>query len=125
VINLEQRSVQSLLDDIRLLGPAQIELVEAVRASVKAAIPGVGEAVKYGGILFHADPDRFFCGVFAYKAHVSVEFSQGSKIDDPWGHLEGGGRYRRHLKLTSVADIEDKRLIDYLPLALAAARAAD
>jgi len=105
-----QQSVQSLLDDIRLLGGEQIELVEAV---------------KYGGILFHADPDRFFCGVFAYKAHVSVEFSHGARIVDPWGHLEGGGKFRRHIKLHSLSDLDDKRVDAYLPLALRAANATD
>jgi len=120
-----QRSVQSLLDDIRLLGPEQIELVEAVRAAVKAAMPDVTEAVKYGGILFHAEADRFFAGVFAYKAHVSVEFSQGAQIVDPWGHLKGAGKHRRHIKLHSIADIDGKRLADYLPMALQAARLGD
>jgi hypothetical protein len=120
-----QQSVQSLLDDIRLLGGEQIELVESVRARVKASMPGVTEAVKYGGILFHADPDRFFCGVFAYKAHVSVEFSHGARIVDPWGHLEGGGKFRRHIKLHSLSDLDDKRVDAYLPLALRAANATD
>lgn len=120
-----QQSVQSLLDDIRLLGGKQIELVESVRSRVKALMPGVAEAVKYGGILFHADPDRFFCGVFAYKAHVSVEFSRGARIVDPWGHLEGGGKFRRHIKLHSMSDLNDKRLDAYLPLALRAASGPD
>jgi len=64
-----------------------------------------------------------FCGVFAYQGHVSVEFGQGARISDPFGHLEGAGKGRRHLKLGSIDDLVNKQLAQYLPLALEAARA--
>ncbi|RRD58680.1 DUF1801 domain-containing protein [Comamonadaceae bacterium OH2545_COT-014] len=114
------KSVQELLDDIRLLGDEQLSLVESVRDLVKKTVPSVTEEVKYGGILFGSDVQ--FCGVFAYKQHVSVEFSSGTKISDTLGHLEGNGKGRRHIKLHSAADIKTKDLAHYLPLALEAAR---
>ncbi len=117
---MPQKSVHQLLDDIRLLGDAQYELVEGVRALVAETIPGVTEDVKYGGILFAADV--MFAGVFAYRKHVSVEFSHGASIDEPFGHLEGAGKGRRHLKLHDPADIKHKQLAVYLSLALDAAR---
>jgi len=83
-------------------------------------IPSVTEEVKYGGILFSSGVQ--FCGVFAYKQHVSVESGSGAKIQDPLGHLEGSGKGRRHIKLHSVKDIKAKALAHYLPLALEAAR---
>ncbi|HEX5686805.1 MAG TPA: DUF1801 domain-containing protein [Ideonella sp.] len=91
------------------------EIVEAVRTLVKKLFKPFSEEVKYGGILFSSGVQ--FCGVFAYKEHVSVEFGEGAKIKDAFGHLEGAGKGRRHLKLRSVADIENKRLAQYLPLA--------
>jgi len=114
------KSVQELLDDIRLLGDEQITLVESVRKIIKTTFPSVAEEVKYGGILFSSGVQ--FCGVFAYKQHVSVEFGSGAKIANTLGHLEGGGKGRRHIKLRSVKDIEAKMLAQYLPLALEAAR---
>jgi hypothetical protein len=36
--------------------------------------------------------------------------------------MEGAGKGRRHLKLRSLADIQAKRLAEYLPLAIQAAR---
>lgn len=114
------KSVQELLDDIRLLGDKQITLVESVRKLIKTSIPSVAEEVKYGGILFSSGVQ--FCGVFAYKQHVSVEFGSGAKIADTLGHLEGGGKGRRHIKLLSAKDIEAKKLAHYLLLALEAAR---
>jgi hypothetical protein len=113
------KSVQSLVEDIRLLSETNFEIVEAVRAAVKKSIPGTTEEVKYGGILFSSGVQ--FCGVFAYTAHVSVEFGSGAKIKDDFGHLEGSGKGRRHLKFTSLADIKNKMLAQYVPLAHAAA----
>jgi len=113
------KSVQTLLEDIRSLGDMQFEVIEAVRALVKASLPSVQEKVKYGGILFTSDIS--FCGVFAYKEHVSVEFSHGARIVDSEGYLEGSGKGRRHIKLRSVDDIAAKKLAVYLPLAHQAA----
>ena len=115
------KSVQVLLEDIRLLGGEQYSLIELVRKLVKNAAAPVSEEVKYGGIIFSSGLP--FCGVFAYKKHVSVEFSDGAKILDTLGHLEGGGKGRRHIKLYSADDIEVKHLAHYLPLALEAAKA--
>lgn len=114
------KSVQEFLDDVRLLGDEQISLVESVRKLVKQTLPSVTEEVKYGGILFTSGVQ--FCGVFAYKQHVSVEFGSGAKIADTLGHLEGGGKGRRHIKLHSTKDIKAKELAHYLPLALEAAK---
>jgi len=116
------KSVQTLLNDIRLLGDEQYSLVESFRELVKKTIPCTSEEAKYGGILFSSGVQ--FCGVFAYKQHVSVEFGNGARITDTLGHLQGGGKYRRHIKLHSAEDIRTKNLAQYLPLALEAAKSA-
>jgi hypothetical protein len=116
---MTKKTVQTLLDDISLLGGGQYLLVELVRKLVKKTVSPVSEEVKYGGIIFTSGVS--FCGVFAYKKHVSVEFSNGAKITDALGYLEGNGKGRRHLKLYSAEDVELKHLADYLPLALEAA----
>lgn len=112
--------IQNLLNDIRLLEGEQYSLVQRVRELVKKSVPGASENVKYGGILFSVD--EHFCGVFAYKKHVSVEFSCGALINDTPGHLEGNGKGRRHVKLYSLEDIEAKEVARYIPLALEAAK---
>lgn len=114
------QSVQSLVEDIRLLSETNHDMVQAVRALVGQTFQSVSEEVKYGGILFSAGGISF-CGVFAYKEHVSVEFGSGAKMDDKMGHLEGAGKGRRHVKLRSVADIGLKKLAEYLVLAHRAA----
>ncbi len=116
------KSVQSLVEDIRLVSEANYAIVEAVRALVCKKFQSTSEEVKYGGILFSSGVQ--FCGVFAYKEHVSVEFGSGAKIKDELGYLEGSGKGRRHLKLKSEADIRSKKLAEYLLLAHRAASGA-
>lgn len=113
------KSVQSLLEETRLLGEGQFEIVQAVRSLIHDQFPSVQEEVKYGGILFSSGVQ--FCGVFAYQEHVSVEFGHGAKIKDNQGLLEGAGKGRRHIKLRDIADIHGKQLATYLELAHQAA----
>jgi hypothetical protein len=49
-------------------------------------------------------------------------FSCGAKIADALGFLEGNGKGRRHIKLQSIAQINEKKLAEYLTLALQAAQ---
>ncbi|MBL0253263.1 MAG: DUF1801 domain-containing protein [Polaromonas sp.] len=116
---MTNKSIEALVDDFRTLGIERFETVQAVRALVKKTLKPCDEEVKYGGILFASGVQ--FGGVFVYKDHVSVDFGSGAKIKDPYGYLEGNGKFRRHLKLLNADDIKTKKLDAYLPLALAAA----
>jgi len=117
---MTNKSVQALLEDIRLVSEQNYQIVEAVRALVQKTFKTTSEEVKYGGILFSSGVQ--FGGVFAYKTHVTVEFGNGAKIADTFGFLEGKGKGRRHIKLMSIAQIKDKKLAQYLSLALQAAK---
>jgi hypothetical protein len=120
---MSKKSVQALLEDIRFVSEQNYEIVEAVRALVKNTFESTSEEVKYGGILFTSGVQ--FGGVFAYRTHVTVEFGSGAKIADTLGFLEGAGKGRRHVKLMSDSQIKDKKLAEYLPLALQAAEQED
>ena len=113
------QKVKNLLDYWEIDNPALYEIANSVRTRILQLFDTIDEEVKYGGILFAA-PEPF-CGIFVYKQHVSVEFSHGAKIADPHGLLEGKGKGRRHLKLHTLEDVENKYLMDYLRLAQKAA----
>jgi hypothetical protein len=119
---MAQKSVEMLLQDIQLVSEENYAIVMAVRRLMRQTFANVTEEVKYGGILFTSGVP--FAGVFSYKAHVSVEFGSGAKIIDTLGFLEGAGKGRRHIKLVSAAQIAEKQLAAYLPLALQAAQTA-
>lgn len=98
------------------------EITRGLDDIIKDICPTAGRRGMYGGIVFEKEPGvhgTMVCGHFVYKAHVGLEFSQGSQLEDPDGLLEGAGQYRRHLKLKTVADIEDQQVAAFLQQAFA------
>lgn len=110
--------ITKLLEDIRLLDQDRFELVQSLREIILSLTPAISEEVKYGGILFSAGQP--FCGVFAYAKHVSLEFGAGASLPDKYKVLEGEGKLRRHIKLSSAQDMSGKHVCEYLGLALKA-----
>ncbi|MBL1437478.1 MAG: DUF1801 domain-containing protein [Rhodobacteraceae bacterium] len=104
--------VQGFLDDTQTLDPLKYAILQAARAVVFQLCPAASERSIYGGIMFSLDQD--FGGLYVYQNHVSYVFPQGYLLDDPDGRLEGGGKYRRHLKLQELGDIEAKRVSDFV-----------
>jgi hypothetical protein len=114
--------VTKLLEDIRFFGEERFNLVQALREEVLGLHVVISEEVKYGGILFAAE--KPFCGIFSYSKHVSLEFGGGAALPDIYQVFEGGGKFRRHIKLLSQKDIAAKHVREYLVLALKAAGGA-
>ncbi|MCW5259917.1 DUF1801 domain-containing protein [Verminephrobacter eiseniae] len=87
--------IEQLVEDI--CGPILHEIVQGVRQNVMRTGPSATEIVKYGGIMFQAKQP--FCGVYAYRENVSLEFGHGHQFKDAHGVLEGSGKFRRHIKM--------------------------
>ncbi len=100
--------VRKFLDDIASIGDEKYRILQKLREIVFRIHPTVKERMMYGGIMFSHDED--FGGIFAYKKHISFEFGNGVEFDDPEKQLEGSGKFRRHLKLKVMADINDKQV---------------
>jgi hypothetical protein len=94
---------------------------DAIKELIDQIAPDVHYVAKYGGEVIVPNPDdaAFVGGIFAYNAHVSLEFSEGASFDDPNGHLDGKGKNRRHLKLESTDDVAAKDTMGFLKQALA------
>ncbi|MTI18195.1 DUF1801 domain-containing protein [Rhodobacteraceae bacterium RKSG542] len=110
--------VKELSADLRDLLQQELDRV------ISEVAPNASRRAMYGGFVFELIPQTsktMVCGHFAYKAHVSLELSKGAELEDAFGFLEGSGKLRRHIKLNSLADIEDKKVADYLRLAFAKA----
>ena len=93
----------------------------AIKEIVEQIAPDVRFLPKYGGeVLVHGPESdkKFVSGIYVYKDHVSLEFSQGASFDDPDGRLEGKGKGRRHLKLAKVEDAMGKDADRFLKQAL-------
>ncbi len=87
------------------------QLTREIDAIIEEVCPGAGRRSMYGGIVFELEPGNpktMVCGHFVYKNHVSLEFTKGHELRDPECVLEGNGKYRRHIKLTSQSDLSEK-----------------
>lgn len=105
--------IERLLDAIRIADIGSYEIIQQVRGVVQAAAPKCQERVMYGGIMFTVSGTDWG-GVFAYKNHVSVEFSNGFHLKDNFGVLEGKGKFRRHIKLCHLDDVAAKHLAGFI-----------
>ena len=100
--------VQKFLEDISMIDPEKFEILLKLRKVVFSNYPKTNERMMYGGIMFSLETD--FGGLFVRKNHISFEFVFGVYMDDSHNILEGTGKLRRHLKIRSLADIEDKKV---------------
>lgn len=88
-----------------------------MRKMVFDTYPDTTEKFMYGGIIF-SHGDEHFSGVFVRTNHISFEFSNGFKMKDPDNILEGGGKFRRHLKIRTYEDIQNKAVSFFVKQAL-------
>ena len=54
--------------------------------------------------------DAAFAYVNAFTAHVNVGFFHGNQLPDPKDLLEGTGKFMRHVKLRSEAEVDPENL---------------
>lgn len=111
-MNSKNIQVQELLDDVKMSNDENFEIFEKLRELTFGIFPNVSEKIMYGGIMFTLEND--WGGIFLRKNHISFEFSKGFEFDDPGKILEGGGKFRRHLKLRSLEDIDIKKVLFYI-----------
>jgi hypothetical protein len=82
------------------------EAVEKLRSIVLDAAPEAKEAFKWSQPVYEFGGP--FCYIKAFKEHVNFGFWRGVDLDDPMGLLQGSGEKMRHVKLTSVKDINEQ-----------------
>ena len=112
MINSSDQKVTAFLNDIRLLSEEKSAILQQCRWLIFAIHPRIRERMMYGGIMFSLQED--VAGIFAHKNHVSMEFDSGHLMSDPDKILQGSGKFRRHIKFTTIEQIEQKRLQFFL-----------
>jgi hypothetical protein len=106
--NSKNKQVQTFLEEIMMSNDEQFNILQKLRKIVFKIFPKTNERIMYGGIMFSLEND--FGGLFVRKNHVSFEFSNGFKMNDPSKLLEGTGKFRRHLKIKSLTEVRDKKV---------------
>ena len=80
------------------------EILQKLRHIIFEVLPTTKETFKYGGIMMSLNKE--FGGLFVYKKHISFEFSYGYQLHSSL-QLEGSGKFRRHIKIKTLADIDE------------------
>jgi len=104
----KNEQVKKYLEEIMMINDEQFNILQKLREIVFNVNPKTNERIMYGGIMFSLNDD--FGGIFVRKNHISFEFGNGFTMNDPDKLLEGKGKFRRHLKIRSLSDIDDKKV---------------
>ena len=75
-----------------------------VRRIVLKAAPNAQESIKWAQPVCEANGP--LCYIKAFRNSVNFGFWRGVDLEDPQGLLQGSGEKMRHVKLTSVDDID-------------------
>lgn len=105
----KDEKVQKFLDEIKMIDNEKYHSLNVMREIVFNIYPKTDERMMYGGIMFSLNTEDFG-GLFLRKNHISFEFNKGVTMKDPYKFLEGGGKFRRHLKIKSKEDIKNKEV---------------
>ncbi len=101
------QKVNDFLNDIQSTFPDSFKMIEAIQTIFFEENSKLIDDIKYGGIVFN-NANKLVGGIYLYKEHLSIEFSDGASFKDPSNLLEGKGKIRRHLKLHNFDDIQGK-----------------
>jgi len=101
--------IARFIEDVSTVNIEQAEMIRQLISLFAHTAPNATIDMKYGGIVFLIN-SKLKSGIFVRKQHISVEFGEGYQFDDPEQLLEGKGRFRRHLKLFDLSDIQQKNV---------------
>jgi len=85
-----------------------------LRAIIFETMPGVKEEMKWG-VPTYADGKYY---IVALKDHVNFGISLKGLSEEKQKLLEGSGKTMKHVKIRSLAEIEEKRVAELLKSAL-------
>ena len=87
--------------------PRNQQVIRALRTFVKRKAPELHESVKWGNGCWVQDkaPVAY---VYSAPDHVQFGFFRGSALTDPHGLLHGNGKFVRHIKVRTRADIDER-----------------
>ncbi|PYC47057.1 hypothetical protein DI396_12655 [Litorivita pollutaquae] len=109
-------------------GIEQDAIIERLDRIIRQTVPDVETLPKYGGTLYTLRPSEKegqFCGIFPYKDHVQLAFSNGTALEDPNHVLSGTGKFRRHINFSDLQAIAPETLAELIVNAVQYSRSQD
>lgn len=90
----------------------QAEVVSKVRTIILEAAPEADESIKWAQPVYEVNGP--FAYIKAFKNSVNFGFWRGVDMHDPHGLLQGTGEKMRHIRLTSLEDIDGEAFTDFI-----------
>jgi hypothetical protein len=90
----------------------QREICNYLRKLIHKTIPGIKEEMKWGVPVFAGG--KFYLGSF--KNNVNLGVSINGLNDREVALFEGGGKTMRHIKIKSLQDIDEEKLVKLIKL---------
>jgi hypothetical protein len=98
---VKAKSVEGIME---ALDPQKRKIAERLRGLVKDTLPDAVETVKWGNVTYLSN-GKNLSWLIVYKDHVDLGFFLGAKLSSKL--LEGSGKGLRHIKVGTLADIDD------------------
>jgi hypothetical protein len=89
----------------------QKEICQKLREIILSTIPKITEEMKYG---VHYYGNKYY--IVALKTHVNLGFSIKGLTKEEIGLLEGSGKTTKHIKISTLEDIDEKKIIKLLKM---------
>ncbi len=105
------------LSDLEGVDPKKSDIAKTLY-EIFTADKKITEKFIYGGIGMYLG-DKLIGGIYSSKKHISLVFSLGNELEDKYHVLEGEGQFRRHIKLSSLEEIDSKKCRYYIEQVIA------
>ena len=90
----------------------QKEICQRLRELILKTLPGTREEMKWGAPVFGGG--KFYIG--ALRDHVNLGFSIVGLDKEEIALFEGGGKTMRHIKVATLENLDEKRIVELLKL---------
>ena len=90
----------------------QKEILQALRSLILKTFPDITEEMKWGVPTYNQG--KYY--LVSLKDHVNIGFSIKGLSEDELGFVEGTGKTMRHLKIRTLTDIDEQRIVELLNL---------
>jgi len=89
----------------------QKEICQKLREIILSTFPDIIEEMKYGVPYYE---NKYY--IVALKTHVNLGFSIKKLTQEEIALLEGSGKTTRHIKINTLEDIDEKKIIKLLKM---------
>ena len=103
MVKSKPKTLEEILKNVT---PEQKEITQKLRSLINNAVPDAMETVRRGKITF-VTSGKDFARISVYTDHVDLQLIGGTKLSSSLLKGTGSGKDLRHIKITSVKNIDE------------------